>query len=103
MYGGSTNIHMSRYSFSTDESIMPYEDEHHIEGGIVNFVGQYLAQRVFKDEFATIRIRKSHVSWDFNRHYTKIDDTLSYIGGLFGFLMIAFVFMQVYTEYSYEI
>lgn len=82
---------------------MPYEDEHHIEGGIVNFVGQYLAQRVFKDEFATIRIRKSHVSWDFNRHYTKIDDTLSYIGGLFGFLMIAFVFMQVYTEYSYEI
>jgi hypothetical protein len=40
---------------------------------------------------------------DFTRNYIKLDDTLSYIGGLFGFLMILFVFLKVYTEYSYEI
>jgi hypothetical protein len=38
---------------------------------------------------------------DLVRNYTKLDNTLSYIGGLFGFIMIFFIFMRVYTQYSY--
>jgi hypothetical protein len=30
LYGGSSNIYMSRYSFATDESIMPYESTHEL-------------------------------------------------------------------------
>lgn len=40
---------------------------------------------------------------DLTRNYTKLDSTLSYIGGLFGFIMVFFVFMRVYTQYSYEV
>jgi len=52
---------------------------------------------------ASLELRKSSTSMNIIREYDKLDTTLSYIGGLFGFLMIAFIFMQIYTEYSYEI
>lgn len=32
-----------------------------------------------------------------------MDSTLSYIGGLFGFIIIFFLFMNVYTEFAYQI
>ena len=41
---------------------------------------------------------------DINRVYGKLDDTLSYVGGLFG-LIIAFLafFMMSFNEYRYEL
>ncbi len=72
-------------------------------GGLVNYVGQYIASRKFGSEFATINIKKSSLSLNIEREYIKLDSALSYIGGLFGFIIILFVFMKVYTEYSYEI
>lgn len=37
------------------------------------------------------------------RGFKKIDETLSYIGGLFGFVVILLLFMKEYTEYSFEL
>jgi hypothetical protein len=82
---------------------MPYTSVRNSRGGLVNFVGQVIASRTFRNEMASIHLRKSSTSMNIVRQYDKLDNTLSYIGGLFGFLMIAFLFMQIYTEYSYEI
>jgi hypothetical protein len=70
---------------------------------MVNNVGQYVPSRRFGPEFGSISIKKSSVSIGIVRTYTKLDSTLSYVGGLFGFLMLFFVFMRVYTQYSYEV
>jgi hypothetical protein len=102
-FGGEVNLYMSKYSVTTDEEILPYNSIRTSEGGIVNYVGQYIASRKFGNLFASINIKKSSLSMDIVRQYTKLDSTLSYIGGLFGFIIIFFVFMKVYTEYCYEV
>lgn len=66
-------------------------------------MGQYIASRKFGTLFANINFKKSSLSLNIERQYTKLDNTLSYIGGLFGFIIIFFVFMKIYTEYCYEI
>ena len=76
---------------------MPYSETKTRNGGIVGFVGQYSATNIFQNSYASIYIRKSHLSYEISRQYTKMDSTLSYIGGLFGFIMIAFFIMTVYT------
>lgn len=73
------------------------------QGGIVNYVGQYVPSRKLGPVFGSINIKKSALSMDLVRNYTKLDTTLSYVGGLFGFLMVFFIFMRVYTQYSYEV
>jgi hypothetical protein len=37
------------------------------------------------------------------RSFQKLDDTLSYIGGLFGIIMILFVLFSIYDKFGYEI
>lgn len=54
-------------------------------------------------DFAKVVIRRSSTSLLASRSFKKIDETLSYIGGLFGFIVTAFLFMRVYTEYSFEV
>lgn len=66
-------------------------------------MGQYIPSRKFGQLFGSINLKKSALSMDLTRSYTKLDSTLSYVGGLFGFLMVFFLFMRVYTQYSYEV
>ena len=40
---------------------------------------------------------------NFVRGFQKFDETLSYIGGLFGFIMILFSIFSLYDKYAYEI
>lgn len=47
--------------------------------------------------FANIVLRRSSTGIIVNRNFKKIADTLSYIGGLFGFVLIALSFMKYYT------
>jgi len=48
-----------------------------------------------------VYLKRSYITFDIDRNYTKMDSTMSYIGGLFGFFIIAFIFMQIYTQYSF--
>ena len=54
------------------------------------------------EEYIKFYIRKSSMSIDIERSFRKIDDTLSYIGGLFSALITFLFFMNIYNEYSYE-
>lgn len=53
--------------------------------------------------FARVALRKSSSSTRYLRSFRRLDDLLSYIGGLFGFLMILMVIIKKYNEYSFKI
>ena len=48
-------------------------------------------------------IRKSAESVFVVRSFQKIDETFSYIGGLFGTIILLFIFLTLYSKYSYEL
>ena len=97
VYGGSREVMLSRYNITTDQSISPFEDNRESKGGIATLPGIYLAASVFQGEYAGVYLKRSYITFDIRRNYTKMDSTMSYIGGIFGFFVIAFIFMQVYT------
>jgi hypothetical protein len=47
--------------------------------------------------FASFVLRRSSTTFIGTRSFKKIDETLSYIGGLFGFVVIFLLFMKQYT------
>lgn len=55
---------MSKYSISTDEQILPYEQLRNSQGGVVNYVGQYIPSRKFGNLFGRVNIKKSSLSID---------------------------------------
>jgi len=46
---------------------------------------------------------KDDFKFEYHRSFQKIDATFSYIGGLYGAVLILFIFMGLYSKYSYEI
>ncbi len=48
-------------------------------------------------------IFKSPISRSISRSFQKIDEILSYIGGLFGTIAICLFLVNVYNSYSFEI
>jgi len=60
-------------------------------------LGQIIAYKTNGIDLAKIIIRRSSTSLIATRGFKKIDETLSYIGGLFGFIIAALLFMKFYT------
>ena len=54
-------------------------------------------------EYMKLYLRKSPISISISRSFRKVDDTFSYIGGLFGTILVFFSFVGIYNELSYEI
>ncbi len=52
---------------------------------------------------AKIYFRKAPAIYTFTRSFQKLDDTLSYIGGLFGIIVLFFLFFSIYDKFAYEI
>jgi len=51
-----------------------------------------------------LKLEKSTKKLTVDREYGKIDDLLSYVGGLFGLLFYCIqFFLQSYNEYKYEL
>lgn len=48
-------------------------------------------------------LRKGAANYSYVRAVQKLDQTLSYIGGLFGTLAILLMFLNLYSKYSYEL
>jgi hypothetical protein len=46
---------------------------------------------------------KSPISKSIGRSFQKIDEILSYIGGLFGTIAICLFLINIYNSYSFEI
>ena len=53
--------------------------------------------------YSRIYFRKSAELYSVERGFQKIDETLSYIGGLFGITIILFAFLSIYSKFTYEI
>lgn len=72
-------------------------------GGISTTPAQTLNYKVRQKDYFKFYIRKSSLSLIYERSYTKIDDTFSYIGGLFSAIVTALLLMKKYNEISYEL
>lgn len=59
--------------------------------------------KVRGNEYFKLFLRKSPIALSISRSFRKVDDTLSYIGGLFGTILVFFGFVNMYNELSYEI
>lgn len=55
------------------------------------------------DIYGSFLIAKSPISLAFDRSFQKLDDVFSYIGGLFGTILIFFFVISSYNTYKYEI
>jgi hypothetical protein len=57
-----------------------------------------------KEPYCKFYLRKSNVKLQIERKFRKIDDMLSYIGGLFGIIAVAVGFiMNYYGQCSFEL
>lgn len=50
-----------------------------------------------------LNIRKASLATSVSRTYRKIDDTISYIGGLFSAIVSALLLLGMYSELSFEL
>jgi hypothetical protein len=85
---------------------MPWSDVVSKKGSIVEEVAMpnyYPAQANNHGvkTFAQIYFRKSASKKVFDRGSQKLDETLSYIGGLFGIMVIVFTFITQYNKFAY--
>jgi hypothetical protein len=96
---------MSDYEIVTDDSISPFEKLITETGGIIENGAIKNRYELGEDSmtYATFFIFKSPLSVKIVRGYQKLDDILSYIGGLFGTLVACLFVLKVYNGYSFEL
>lgn len=56
-----------------------------------------------QDEYLKFNIRKSSLALKVSRDYRKVDDTISYIGGLFSAILSALLLVGMYNEFCFEL
>lgn len=94
---------ISNYQITTDESITPFKNQRIEDGALITNLGQVVPRQSDGQIYANFVLRRASTTLIADRSFKRVDDTLSYIGGLFGFALIFLLFMKEYTEYSYEI
>ncbi len=87
----------------TDQSILPNEDKMVESGGLITSSVLKSTYTSIKDVYGAFYIFKSSSSSIFNRSFQKLDDVFSYIGGLFGTILILFFLISAYNTYKFEI
>lgn len=104
MYTGTRgNIKLGDYNITTDESIWPWKNNIEESG---HFIEDYKTHTInlFSTHYIKMIIEKGETVQRIVRTHGKIDDMLSYVGGLFALLFSFIVFfIGSYAEYKYEI
>jgi hypothetical protein len=91
-------IRNSKYSITTDESILPFEATHSEEGPIASSVDKnFLSISNESDTICWLSIERSGEDIIVNRSYQKIIDVFSYIGGLLGSILILLTVFNLYN------
>lgn len=67
------------------------------------FIQNIQTKVIHNDTYFQLHVIKSEFRYDSTRAFRKIDETLSYIGGLYGAVLILFIFLSFYSKYGYEI
>lgn len=88
---------MSSYEINTDDSLWPVEDIKTDVGGIVKSSAQMVPFKVRSTEYVKFFLRKSPLSIYIERSFRRVDDTFSYIGGLFSTILVFLGFMNMYN------
>lgn len=94
---------MQDYTIETDESILPTTDLSTVSGGIIGTTAIKNAYSPVTDTYATFYLYKSATSIAISRSFQKLDDVLSYIGGLFGTIIMLFFLISSYNTYKFEV
>lgn len=95
--GIACNFYLQSYQMTTDWSLLPVSDNHVTNGAVA--IGSTNIFSVFaplKNEYVRFYIRKSPTSLFITQKFFKFDELLSYIGGLFGLILL---FVQVPLTY----
>lgn len=71
------------------------------QGGISTGPAQTINYKVRQKDFMKFYLRKSSLSLKIQRSFRKLDDTFSYIGGLFSAIVTVLFIMTKYNEISY--
>lgn len=78
--------------------MLPVEDLKKEDGGIVTTVAQTFNFQVTTDpSLVRLYLRKSSTNISIQRTFQRIDDTLSYIGGLFSAILGALLLIGMYN------
>lgn len=96
-------ISFAHYSVTTDTSILPYTDEVEETG---SFIHKYATSTIglSSDRFIYLEFFKTTEELNVSRSVAKVDEMLSYVGGLFGLLWVAVAFfLGAFNEYRYEL
>ncbi len=105
--GEECQLWMEDFTITTDESILPFSEENVETGGIVtkNCIKNHyeISANDTAPLYSTITFFKSPISRTINRSFQKIDEILSYVGGLFGTIAICLFLANTYNSYSFEI
>ena len=96
---------MDGFNIITDNSISPLSSYSENKGGIVSrsAIKNRFEVSADNDNYCTIFIYKSSDSINIAREYNKLDNILSYVGGLFGTLTIFLFFIRIFNNHTFEI
>jgi hypothetical protein len=64
-------------------------------------VGQNYQIQASTNQYFKFYIRKAATQMQFTRTFQKIDQTFSYIGGLFGTIILLLLPLNIYSKYLY--
>ena len=91
------NVDIAEYEVETDDSLMPITSISREGGAMLS--GQYRSYHIQASQgfLAAARFRKSANKIKFSRSFHKLDETVSYAGGLIGVVVGLFFLMSPYT------
>jgi len=102
--GTSCNFFLQTYTINTDNSLLPFEDISSQSGGFTDAPALMTTYQPSQNEFMRFYIRKSPAEQIYTRSFFKLDDLLSYIGGLFGLIaMIVQMPLSYYNTCCFEL
>lgn len=103
-FGTNCNLYMQSFSIDTDNSLTPVNENIKETGALSTEASSMTIYEANQGEYLRFYVRKSPSSIFYTRKYTKIDELLSYIGGLFGLLaMIIQIPLTYYNLCCFEL
>lgn len=102
--GAEAFVSLSTYQIQTDTNILPFESIDSLSGYTVDKVSSNNYEIVWYFEHASCTFSLSSNSIFIERTIGKVDEILSFVGGLFG-IIISFLgfFMMSFNEYRYQL
>jgi len=94
---------LQQYEIDTDSSILPNTKQNVEMGFICEEVFQHHTQPPASDVYLTMSFKKSTVTTKYIRTFQKLDEFLSYVGGLIGTVMGLIFIVSSYNQLCYLI